>query len=118
MTTYGRTYVVGNGNIDTKLSGQPLSERLETAADHGKGVSQSLQCTAELTGTLGDLQDGLQLLKHVCGDAAEQTNALLQRGREVQLAVHGALGDFLSMSVASIQVSLDKNIRKPASQHQ
>lgn len=70
-------YVIGNGNVDTELSSQPFGEGLEPAAHHCDLVAQSLQCAAELTGALGDFQDGLELLEDICGDAVEKTNTFL-----------------------------------------
>lgn len=57
--------MVGNGNVDTELLGEPLGEGLEPAAHHGDLVAQSLQCAAELTGALGDFQNGLELLEDI-----------------------------------------------------
>lgn len=70
--------MVGNGNVDTELLGEPLGEGLEPAAHHCDLVAQGLQCAAELTGALGDFQDGLELLEDICGDAVEKTDAFLQ----------------------------------------
>ena len=91
-----KTYVVGDGIVDSKLLSEPLGQRLETSAQDGHLVAQNLQCTAELSGAGGDGDNGLELVKHVRGDSLEKAHALLQGCGEVQLAVHGTLGDFLT----------------------
>jgi hypothetical protein len=87
--------VVCNSVVQAQLTGEPLSKRLEAAAQHSHLEAQSLQSTAELTGTLGNGDDRLELVKHIRWDTLEQTNALLERRREVEFAIHSALGDFL-----------------------
>lgn len=57
--------MVGNSDVDTELLGEPLGEGLESAAHHGDLVAQSLQCAAELTGALGNFQNGLELLEDI-----------------------------------------------------
>lgn len=69
--------MVGNGNVDTELAGEPFGEGLEPAAHYCDLVAQSLQCAAELTGTLRDFEDGLELLEDICGDAIEKTDPFL-----------------------------------------
>jgi hypothetical protein len=89
--------VVGHSNVNAELLSEPLCQRLEAAAQHGNLVTQSLQRMAELTGTIGNLQNGLELLEDISGDTVEKTNTLLERCREVQFAVHGAFGDVLCL---------------------
>lgn len=91
--------MIGHGNVNAELLSKPLREGLETTAQHGNRVAQVLQCTAELTGTLGNLQNGLEFLEDISGNTVEKTNALLEGCREIQFAVHGAFGDVLRMSV-------------------
>jgi hypothetical protein len=88
-------YVVRNCIVQAQLTSEPLSKRLEATAQHSHLESQSLQSTAKLTGTLGNGDDRLELVKYIGRDALEQTDALLERCRKIEFAIHSALGDFL-----------------------
>lgn len=74
-----QTYVVGHSVVDSKLLGKPLGQGLETSAQDSHLVAQSLQCAAELSGAGSDGDDGLELIKYVCGYTLKEANALLQR---------------------------------------
>lgn len=87
--------MVGNCVVNTQLPGEPLSKRLEAAAQNSNLVSQRLQCATQLPGTFGDGENRLELVKDICRDTLEKRNTLLKRGGEIQFAIHRALGDFL-----------------------
>lgn len=89
------TYVVGKRVVEAEFPGQPVCKGLEAAAQHGHFVSELLERAAQFARARGDGDDGLELLKDVCGDALEQADARFEGFGKVEFAVHGAGGDFL-----------------------
>lgn len=87
--------MVGDCVVNTQLPGEPLSKRLEAAAQNSDLVSKRLQCATQLPGTFGNGENRLELVKDICGDTLEKGNALLERGGEIQFAIHRALSNFL-----------------------
>lgn len=94
-TAVGCTYMVGDSIVNAELLGEPLGKRLEATAENGHLVTQSFQCAAELFRTLGDGENGLELVKDVRRNTLEKRDTLLERCGKVQFAVHRALSNFL-----------------------
>ncbi|RMO16054.1 hypothetical protein ALQ47_05300 [Pseudomonas cichorii] len=89
--------LVGEHVIDTQLRLQLPGKVSETARKDRGLVAQALEFGKQVFSAFGQAQGSTDLIQHLHIQPLEQRQALLEAGAEIQLATHGALGDFRNL---------------------